>query len=318
MTSGVEHPMVFLVGVGRSGTSLLQSMLHSHSDICFLPETAFVRRFLAHGQLKRLIRNHGIEPTCERLANDTVLARLGLAPAVLSSLIAEHHEDPPLLFLRLMQAHCNSSRPTTWLGDKDPRGIEYLPWLARAFPQAKVIHIQRDVRDTLASRQRAKWSRNRPLLHHLFACLAQHRLAHRHGKSLFGNNYLIVRYEELVTAPMSVLSTVCKFLDLRFEQRMLDFTGASAQLVAADEMAWKADTLSPLRSANVNLGGALLSRHQRIATTQLCREMLTQQPADPSESSSPLAWLYRCLRPAFVLACDLYGRYRDWSQRPCG
>jgi len=34
---------IFIVGVGRSGTSLVQSMLNAHSKIAFPPETHFVR-----------------------------------------------------------------------------------------------------------------------------------------------------------------------------------------------------------------------------------------------------------------------------------
>ena len=38
---------IFIVGVGRSGTSLLQSMLHAHPYISFLPETHFFRHYVA-------------------------------------------------------------------------------------------------------------------------------------------------------------------------------------------------------------------------------------------------------------------------------
>ena len=37
---------LFIVGVGRSGTTLLQSMLNAHPEICFTPETHFVKRYL--------------------------------------------------------------------------------------------------------------------------------------------------------------------------------------------------------------------------------------------------------------------------------
>ena len=37
---------VFILGIGRSGTSLLQSMLDSHSKIKFLKENQFLRKVL--------------------------------------------------------------------------------------------------------------------------------------------------------------------------------------------------------------------------------------------------------------------------------
>jgi len=38
--------MIFIVGVGRSGTSLLQSMLNAHPEIVSTPETHFLRKYV--------------------------------------------------------------------------------------------------------------------------------------------------------------------------------------------------------------------------------------------------------------------------------
>ena len=38
---------IFIVGVGRSGTSLLQAMLNAHSKITFTPETHFIKSYLS-------------------------------------------------------------------------------------------------------------------------------------------------------------------------------------------------------------------------------------------------------------------------------
>mgnify|MGYP000235828745 CR=1 FL=1 len=47
--------VIFLTGVGRSGTTMLQSMLHSHSEINFSVETHFIKRyvlpFLLNGEI---------------------------------------------------------------------------------------------------------------------------------------------------------------------------------------------------------------------------------------------------------------------------
>ena len=48
-----ENPKkIFIVGVGRSGTSLLQSMFASHPEVKFIPETAFIRRYVLNGELE--------------------------------------------------------------------------------------------------------------------------------------------------------------------------------------------------------------------------------------------------------------------------
>ena len=50
----LERP-VLVCGIGRSGTSLLQSMLNAHHDLCFPPETHFFRRFVAEHRTR--VRN---------------------------------------------------------------------------------------------------------------------------------------------------------------------------------------------------------------------------------------------------------------------
>ena len=47
MNNVMNPQKLFIVGVGRSGTTLLQSMLNSHPEICFTPETHFFKRYIA-------------------------------------------------------------------------------------------------------------------------------------------------------------------------------------------------------------------------------------------------------------------------------
>jgi len=68
-----EPQIVFITGVGRSGTTLLQSMLHAHSQVHFPPETHFFKRHILPFMLK------GRLPTREVLQEDGYLQRLSPA-----------------------------------------------------------------------------------------------------------------------------------------------------------------------------------------------------------------------------------------------
>jgi hypothetical protein len=43
-----KEKFVFIVGVGRSGTSLLHSMLNAHTQVCFPPRDQFHSKVLSH------------------------------------------------------------------------------------------------------------------------------------------------------------------------------------------------------------------------------------------------------------------------------
>ena len=61
---------IFIIGVGRSGTSLLQSMLNAHKDISFPPETHFIRYYL--------IKKYNYDNVKNKLLEDENLKKLNL------------------------------------------------------------------------------------------------------------------------------------------------------------------------------------------------------------------------------------------------
>ena len=127
--------------------------------------------------------------------------------------------------------------------DKDPRNIEFLDTILARWPSAKVIHIYRDPRDVLASKQKAAWSRGRNIYFHLAAGAAQFDLAMRF-QNQFGNHRIMpVQYEHLLTDTAGTLKQICKWLGIDFESQMLEFGTTAAALTSSDEMQWKKETL---------------------------------------------------------------------------
>jgi Sulfotransferase family len=309
-----ELELVMVVGVGRSGTSLLQSMLASHSKLAFPPETSFLRRYVATGRLRRLARRRGAAAVVAALAADERFLRVGITPQVL----VERATGPDgitdeSLYVALLTA-CAAQQGKPRVGDKDPKVLECLDILAAAFPRAWVVHVIRDPRDVLASRKRAAWSRRRPWPLHVLANRAQLRLGRILGPRHFGDRYVEVIYEELIAHPERELAALCRRLDIGFEPAMLEFGGTARSLVAQSELAWKRETLGPLLGANRDKWRDELTPLEVAVTERACREAMAAGSYTMSDAVDRLGPMERfalhLAAGGIATAGDAYARLR--------
>ena len=271
---------VFVVGVGRSGTSLVQSMLAAHSELAFPPETQFVRRYVGGRRLARCHARGGVAAVRSVLESDDRVRRLGLD---LGRVLARYANGAPFseadLYEALLTAYADT-RGKPRVGDKDPRCVEFLPVLARHWPAAHVVHVIRDPRDVLASKKKAAWSRHRSILTHVLANRVQLRAGRRDGRRLYGSRYHEVVYEALLADPAAVLRDLTVRLGLPYEEGMLEFAGAADSLVAAEELAWKRETLGPLLATNAGKWRRELRPWEAALAGRVCREGLMIVGAD--------------------------------------
>src|SRR5215475_1669200 len=154
---GADRP-IFVLGCPRSGTTMVQLMLHAHPRIAIPPETRFLltayRRRHEYGDLT-------IAENREKLANfvtgkGTSFGDLGLDRA---ATVAEIVAGPPTLGSAMgivFRAYARRFDKPRW-GDKRPAYLLNLDVLLRMFPDAQVIHIIRDGRDCVASMREAPW-----------------------------------------------------------------------------------------------------------------------------------------------------------------
>ena len=273
MVSKQRLNRVFIVGVGRSGTSLLQSMFAAHSAVAFLPETAFVRLMVAKKKLQNLHSKSGESGVIEFLSGDKNFARTGLDAADLVCIALKRSETLDVAFYLAMQ-NAIMERCHSWIGDKDPRAIEYIPLLKVIVPDSHVIHICRDPRDILVSKKKAKWSRRGHVWKHIFANRVQMRIGRSQGRMLFGDRYHELRYEDLLEDPEGVLRRLCSNIGIRFEAKMLYFGDAAKKLVSKEELSWKKETLGPLLSKNSGKWRMELKAEEIRLTERCCAETM--------------------------------------------
>ncbi len=274
---------VYIVGVGRSGTSLLMTLLNGHSKIAFTPETHFLRFYLGSEAIRRQWEKRGPAVFQKTLANDAYYQRLNIPEAELfadygKSKAFDLHEVYRDLLSRYLVR-----KDKQMIGDKDPRYIDYLEVLQQIYPKAKIIHIYRDPRDVTLSKMKAAWSAHRPYWMNAIISQMQITRGRELGPRLFGDQYYELSYESLVTEPETTLTKLLAFLGYDYEASMLDLRRSAEELVDPSEWQWKDNTFKPLLAENLEKWRTKLSPFQVRCIEVICKEWFKNLGYRPSE-----------------------------------
>jgi len=257
---------LFVVGVGRSGTSLLQAMLASHTEINFLPESSFFRRYVC----QREIPFEAAEAKAV-LQADARVARLGFNfDSVDFSQLSSNWPEKDLY-----ERFFSQLNHSAYVGDKDPQCIEFAELMLEIWPTCRVIHIFRDPRDVLASKKKADWSKHRSTFFHLVAGAAQFGLGQLATRQFGTERVFTLRYEGVLSEPRQSMTQVCEWLGLEFEEGMLEFNAAAAKLTATDEHEWKKETMGPLMRTNKDKWRSELSDFESYAVEVACKDTMS-------------------------------------------
>lgn len=210
-------PFPFIVGCGRSGTTLLRLMLEGHPDLAIPPETNFAIRPPADA-----IRDGGAVDAgrvLDGFERQEWFARWRLDPGRVARLRAAGRLPYPDL-LRRAYAEYADQQGKSRHGNKSPWHVDWMPALLALIPEARFIHLIRDGRDVVLSMLETDVGPDRV-----------RRAAHywrghveggiRAGRALPAGTYVEVRYEDLVEDPDRVLRNLCPFIGLGFDEAML-------------------------------------------------------------------------------------------------
>ena len=217
-------PPLLILGVRRSGTTLLRVMLDRHSELAVPDESYFVPQ-LADRHLRRVDPDEFVDDLrrLNTLAEwDVPLnkVRVRLSPAMpIGAAIAT-----------VYAVYAEEQGKRRW-GDKTPMYMQNLRLLEKLFPDALFVHLIRDGRDAAlsflelpAGLVTETWMHPRTPAE--FACQWRTEVAaaRRLGQRI-GSRYLEVRYEELVGDVEGVLRRICDFAWLGYEPAMADYAG---------------------------------------------------------------------------------------------
>lgn len=265
---------IFLTGVGRSGTTLLQSMLNSHPEICFTPETHFIKKYIVPSLSGRIKYNSQL--LLNQLESDSAISRLeidwetifGNREIKCSGCVITFFEELFDVYIsKLNKPH---------FGDKDPMNAPFIPHIKKAFPDAYLIHIIRDPRDVILSRMRSDWGKNTSFFMHVTEYQSHLKKALKDGKEQFGEKYIEVFYEKLLENPEQELKRVCNKLGVSYSEEMMNYHQKSDKIVFGDEKSWKENVFKPVMKDNTQKWKKELSPTQ-VAKIEGGIEVLMQQ-----------------------------------------
>lgn len=206
-------PAPFIVGMGRSGTTLLRLMIDSHPQIAIPPETQFISTLDRNCDCEGFIRH----VTTHRRWPDFHLDRDAFADLV-RSLPDFSITEGLRAFYRAYSWRFGKMR---W-GDKTPGYAEHMLRIAELLPESHFVHIIRDGRDSAVSYRGLWFGPRSNLVAHAEMWRKRIRLARSHA-TRFGLPYMEIRYEALVTGPEAELKRICAFIGTDFCASMLDY-----------------------------------------------------------------------------------------------
>ena len=253
-----QPPAPFVVGMNRSGTTLLRMMLDAHPQLTIPPETHFVP------DLVKVAREGAATP--EALLKVIVAQRewgdFGLTEdELLDRFRAIGSPDAGDAIRAFFEAYAERVGKPRW-GDKTPRYVTRMRLIADALPEAHFVHVIRDGRDVALS------VRDRTVKDYTVERVAQRwkeKVSKARRDAPLLKHYMELRYEDLVLDPEGSLRKISEFVDLPYDDAMLRYHEQAERRL--QEMA---------RELPEQGGKTRLSVERRMAT-----HARTTEPPDP-------------------------------------
>ncbi|MGF1526794.1 MAG: sulfotransferase [Candidatus Competibacterales bacterium] len=197
---------IFILGMPRSGTTLVEQILASHPAVFAAGELSWVPR-LSRLMLK-VVKGQALYP---RAMNHLKPHQLNHA--------AEYYLDK-LQRLDFLAPHVT---------DKLPHNFDHLGFIATMFPRAKIIHLQRDPRDVAVSNYYQNFAAAQGLMGFAYdltwigEMINDHDHLMAHWRQLFSGRIFELDYQRLVEDPEAGIAALLDYCELPWDDQVLRF-----------------------------------------------------------------------------------------------
>jgi thioredoxin-like negative regulator of GroEL len=216
VSAELDKTPIFIVGLPRTGTTLTERIIASHSRVESLGETQFLQMVLR--------RESGVE-SVEKMTPEMIEAvaktDMGkIAEGYMEAAMYRMGEEPMFI-------------------DKLPFNFLYLGFIARAWPDARIVSLVRNPMDSCFSMYKQvftwayKFSYNLETLGQYY--VAYDRLQ-QHWRTVLGDRLIEVSYEDLVADHENQTRAMLDRLGLDFEEACLDFDKNAAPSTTASSV----------------------------------------------------------------------------------
>lgn len=218
--SGAIAP-IFVVGAGRSGTTLLRLMLNEHPSIAIPSESHFLVPLMLEFSPAETLAGATLERALDLVTSSVEWQRdFGHSVAELRATVGAQPMTLASFIERVFRLEVGPDA-ARW-GDKTPANLLYVDLLLDCFPDAQVIGIVRDPRDVHLSLVPLHWFGDTTWA--IGRYIARNgALLRRWSAQCPREKFRVIRYEDLVLDSERVLRELCEFLSIPFVAEMSQF-----------------------------------------------------------------------------------------------
>ncbi|MEY4573661.1 MAG: hypothetical protein RLZ10_2960, partial [Bacteroidota bacterium] len=191
-----EITPIFIVGMPRSGTSLVEQILSGHSKVFGAGELGII-----HDEMEKIFFHD--------LKQEEFIKKI----------------------LKLRETYINFLNVITdnaYVTDKLPLNFHWLGFIKLIFPNARIINIKRDPIATAFSIYKTLFVKGALNFSYSFSDIIQYFKLYESTMSFWSRNLaddiLNINYHELVENPKFYINQMCEFIDLPFEDNMIDIS----------------------------------------------------------------------------------------------
>lgn len=265
----MSSPFPFIVGCGRSGTTLVRAILNAHPKLAVPGESYFV---VWLGRRRRRYELAGGFDRAAFVADLTAQAwfrRWGLSGEQVHEALAAAGPDTFAGAVRAVFGAYARHQGKERYGDKTPIYVQHLPLIAELLPEAVFVHVVRDGRNVALSLLDAGWG-PQAWEHAALHWRLQVRQGRAAGRALGADRYREIRYEDLLDDPEGEVRALCRFLDLEFDGAMLRYFEGAASLLRAEPHPHEHENLrlpptKGLRDWRTTVSAAEVARFEALA-----------------------------------------------------
>lgn len=209
-----ERVPIFVLGMPRTGTTLLERILGNHSQVA------------AAGEL-----NDFNSALCWE---SNQFLESFITPRAVASL---QHIDYAHVGANYLERTREKARGSRYLVDKNPGNFIYAGLIGKALPQARIICLRRGAMDSCMSNLKELFSSEVYGYSYDLAELADYYIRFErmcdHWRQVLPDQFHTVDYESLVTNPLESTEQLMKFCGLPFEPECIDITRNDAPVSTA-------------------------------------------------------------------------------------
>ena len=214
---------IFILGAPRSGTTLVEQIISSHSRVFGGGELGYIKH-IASGKYSNNIKTKSYPERFKEInANDF-------------SFVQKDAE----IYLNKIQQFINDDK-IIMVTDKMPGNYQYLGYIFSMFPNSKIINTRRDPIDTCLSIFFQNFHSGHKYAFDLDNLVTWYKGYNRlmeHWKSLFGDKILTVDYDNVVNDTEETVRNIISYCNLKWEDKCLLFHESKRAIYTASN--WQA------------------------------------------------------------------------------